>query len=78
MIRIELFILLGIAIGVALEFLRNKIWTRVVTHHRENAIKAAETQALKVRVDRASTDELLEELSQRNDLRSHQTWDRLP
>lgn len=78
MIKIEVFILLGILIGVALTLGCQWLY-RVIHNARERRmVLRARDAALKVRIDTASTDELLEEISTRDDLshpKARKAWD---
>lgn len=70
MMRVELFVLLGAGPGFILGWLASSAWRRFLAFRD----KRAEEKAIRMRVDetldRAGTDELLNELSTRDDVGS--------
>lgn len=66
MIRLEIFIILGVFIGVGLTLFCQFVWRKFSEHREAQVIKKAQEAALKIRVDDASTEDLLVELSTRD------------
>lgn len=76
MIRLELFVLLGIAIGIGITLAFQYMYRGLSALREARIVAKARSEALKVRIDEAETDELLEEISTRDDIaRPSITWD---
>lgn len=68
MIRLEIFVFLGVLIGIGLTLLCQFLWRKFSEAKERRVFEAARLAAVRVKIDDAPTDELLEELSTRNDL----------
>lgn len=76
MIRLELFVLLGIGIGIVLTLAVQYMYRGLSAIREARIVAKARREALKVRIDEAKTDELLEEISTRDDIdRPSVKWD---
>lgn len=70
MLRVELFVLIGVVIGFPLGWTASSLWRRFLAARDAHVANQATKRAVRVRVADVDTEELLEELSKRSDLGS--------